>query len=56
MALHWAGCRRKCFTAFQASRARIAMVIGDMPSLLSDCALGLLGPRGAVLHAVEYVE
>ena len=22
------------------------MVIGDMPSLPSDCALGLLGPRG----------
>ena len=35
----------KCLTAFQASSARIAMVIGDMPPP-SDCALGLLGPRG----------
>src|SRR6185437_14067144 len=33
----------RCLTAFQASRPRIAMVIGDIPL---DCALGLLGPRG----------
>ena len=36
----------KCLTAFQASSARIAMVIGDIPPPLSDCALGVLGPRG----------
>src|ERR1700685_1939138 len=34
----------KCLIAFQASRPRIAMVIGDMPP--PDCALGVLGPRG----------
>src|SRR5882724_3961196 len=40
----------KCLTAFQASSARIAMVIGDIPLLLllepSDGVLGALGPRG----------
>src|ERR1700704_3357634 len=35
----------KCLTAFQASSPRIAMVIGDIPPP-SDCALGVLGPRG----------
>src|SRR5450759_2257622 len=35
--------RAGCLTAFQASSARIAMVIGDMPLLL---ALGSRGPRG----------
>ena len=33
----------KCLTAFQASSARIAIVIGDMPPV---SVLGLLGPRG----------
>ncbi|MGN8545752.1 hypothetical protein ACQPTN_12890 [Bradyrhizobium sp. 13971] len=35
-------------TAFQASSARIAIVIGDIPPLLelSDDVLGPLGPRG----------
>ena len=35
----------KCLMPFQASSARIAMVIGDMPPP-SDCELGVLGPRG----------
>ena len=35
----------KCLTAFQASSARIAIVIGDIP-LLSLGSLGALGPRG----------
>src|SRR5215211_6893438 len=35
----------KCLTAFQASNARIAIVIGDMPPL-SVWEPGLLGPRG----------
>jgi hypothetical protein len=30
---------------FQASSARIAMVMGDIPLPL-DCVLGVLGPRG----------
>ena len=34
----------KCLTAFQASNAMMAMVIGDMPPL--DCELGLEEPRG----------
>ncbi|WP_456729773.1 hypothetical protein [Bradyrhizobium sp. USDA 3364] len=35
-------------TAFQASSARMAIVIGDMPPLLelSDGVVGALGPRG----------
>ncbi len=36
----------KCLMPFQASSARIAIVIGDIPPPLSDCALGVLGPRG----------
>src|SRR4051812_5605070 len=36
----------KCLTAFQARSARIAIVIGDIPPPLSDCPLGVLGPRG----------
>src|SRR6185437_6562165 len=34
----------KCLKVFQASRPRIAMVIGDMPP--EDCELGVLEPRG----------
>src|SRR5262249_23531445 len=35
----------KCLTAFQASKARIAIVIGDIPPP-SDWGPGLEGPRG----------
>ena len=34
----------RCLKAFQASRPRIAMVMGDIPPL--DSELGVLGPRG----------
>ena len=42
-ALGWSLPAVRCLTAFQASRPRIAIVIGDIPL---DCAFGSLGPRG----------
>jgi hypothetical protein len=36
----------KCLTAFQASRPRIAMVIGDIPPLDGELGVLSLEPRG----------